>query len=87
MSSSSRLRPIPRERPVTVRTWTRAGGDGPAGIRFTRRGTAYTYELLVESGTVIEVGDVVLPSVEPAGDDRLDFADGHPPRRLRYRLE
>ena len=50
----------PREMPVTVRTWTRAGGDGPAGIRFTRRGTAYTYELLAESGTVIEVGDVGL---------------------------
>jgi hypothetical protein len=50
----------PRERPITVRTWTRAGGDGPAGIRFTRRGSTYTYELLAESGTVIEVGDVVL---------------------------
>ena len=50
----------PRETPITVRTWTRAGGDGPAGIRFTRRGTAYTYELLAESGTVTEVGDVAL---------------------------
>jgi hypothetical protein len=45
------------------RTWTRAGGDGPAGIRFTRRdarGTAYEYSLLAESGTVIESGTVVL---------------------------
>ena len=50
----------PRETQVTSRTWTRAGGDGPAGIRFTRRGTVYTYELLAESGTVVEVGDVVL---------------------------
>jgi len=41
------------------RTWTRAGGDGPAGIRFTRRtatGTDIEYELLAESGTVIEAG-------------------------------
>src|SRR5687767_11458438 len=52
----------PREAPITVRTWTRAGGNGPAGIRFTRRGATYTYELLAESGTVIEVGDVVLRS-------------------------
>jgi Peptidase family M23 len=48
--------------PVT-RTWTRAGGEGPAGIRF-RRATAisadYTYELLAESGTTIERGSVVL---------------------------
>ena len=41
------------------RMWTRAGGDGPAGLRFTRRtatGTDLTYELLAESGTVIEAG-------------------------------
>jgi hypothetical protein len=62
----------PRERPITVRTWMRAGGDGPAGIRFTRRGTAYTYELLAESGTVIEVGDVVLRlSTRPATIDLI----------------
>ena len=62
----------PRETPITVRTWTRAGGDGPAGIRFTRRGTAYTYELLAESGTVIEVGDVVLRlSARPATIDLI----------------
>jgi hypothetical protein len=45
------------------RTWTRAGGDGPAAIRFTRadaRDPDYSYELLAESGTVIEPGYVVL---------------------------
>ena len=45
------------------RTWTRAGGDGPPGIRFTRRTattTAIEYELLAESGTVIEAGTVSL---------------------------
>jgi hypothetical protein len=45
------------------RTWTRAGGDGPAGIRFTRRtarSAEYDYVLLAESGTVIETGTVVL---------------------------
>src|SRR5687768_17474369 len=63
----------PREAPITVRTWTRAGGNGPAGIRFTRRGAAtYTYELLAESGTVIEVGDVVLRlSARPATIDLI----------------
>ena len=62
----------PRERPVTVRTWTRAGGDGPAGIRFTRRGNTYTYDLLAESGTIIEVGDVVLRlSARPATIDLI----------------
>src|SRR5204862_4696546 len=47
------------------RTWTRAGGDGPAGIRFTRRtatGPDIEYEILAESGTVIEAGDVTLNS-------------------------
>jgi hypothetical protein len=45
------------------RTWTRAGGDGPAGIRFTRRSTNttdYEYSLLAESGTTVESGTVVL---------------------------
>ncbi|HUQ88655.1 MAG TPA: M23 family metallopeptidase, partial [Vicinamibacterales bacterium] len=45
------------------RTWIRAGGDGPAGIRFIRRTAAapgYEYELLAESGTVIETGTVAL---------------------------
>ncbi len=49
-----------RENLITERTWMRAGGDGPAGIRFTRQGNAYTYELLAESGTVIEAGSVAL---------------------------
>lgn len=43
------------------RTWMRAGGDGPAGIRFTRRnarGSDYDYALLSESGTPIETGTV-----------------------------
>jgi len=45
------------------RTWTRAGGDGPAGIRFTRHRlqvAEYEYELLAESGTVIEMGAVAI---------------------------
>ena len=45
------------------RTWTRAGGDGPAGVRFTRRtarAAEYEYALLAESGTVTETGTVVL---------------------------
>ena len=49
-----------RETTVTTRTWMRAGGDGPAGIRFTRQGATYTYELLTESSTVIEAGTVSL---------------------------
>ena len=56
----------PRElRFPASRTWTRAGGDGPAGIRFIRgtaTGSALQYELLAESGTVIEAGDVSLNS-------------------------
>lgn len=59
-----------RQRPVTTRTWTRAGGDGPAGIRFTRTGVRYEYELLAESGTVVEVGAVTLRSTaRPAAID------------------
>ena len=45
------------------RTWTRAGGDGPAGLRFSRRSASaadYEYALLSESGTVVEAGTVVL---------------------------
>jgi hypothetical protein len=45
------------------RTWTRAGGDGPAGIRFTRSRSQvaeYEYALLAESGTVIEAGAVAI---------------------------
>ncbi len=51
-----------RARVVTTRVWSRAGGDGPAGIRFTRTGVDYTYELLTESGTVVETGTVTLTS-------------------------
>jgi hypothetical protein len=43
------------------RKWTRSGGDGAAGIRFIRadvRESNYAYELLAESGTVIESGNV-----------------------------
>jgi murein DD-endopeptidase MepM/ murein hydrolase activator NlpD len=51
------------------RTWTRAGGDGPAGIRFTRfseRSIEYNYALLAESGTVIESGTVAIdPTSRP----------------------
>ena len=62
----------PRELPITVRTWMRAGGDGPAGVRFSRRSNLYTYELLAESGTVIETGDAVLrQSVRPAMIDLI----------------
>ena len=50
----------PRESVITERTWMKAGGDGPAGVRFSRAGTAYTYELLAESGTVIEAGSAAL---------------------------
>jgi hypothetical protein len=49
----------------TNRIWTRAGGDGPAGIRFIRDNAtspALQYHLLAESGTVIESGDVALNS-------------------------
>ena len=48
---------------VDSRTWMRVGGDGPAGIRFTRRdrrGSDYNYALLTESGTVIESGTVTI---------------------------
>lgn len=62
----------PRETVVTTRTWMRAGGDGPGGIRFTRRGDAYSYELLAESGTVIETGTAVLrQNVRPATIDLI----------------
>jgi hypothetical protein len=55
------------------RTWTRAGGDGPAGIRFTRRtarGADYEYALLAESGTTVETGTVTLtPTARPSAID------------------
>lgn len=52
----------PAALPIT-RTWLRAGGDGPAGIRFTRRALRdadYEYALLAESGTVIETGAAIV---------------------------
>ena len=57
-ATSSRARAFPASR-----TWTRAGGDGPAGIRFTRRSATTTvieYELLAESGTAVEAGTATL---------------------------
>jgi hypothetical protein len=58
----------PRElRFPASRTWTRAGGDGPAGIRFTRHNAGvaeYEYALLAESGTVIESGAVAINVTE-----------------------
>lgn len=79
----------PREQSFPAsRTWTRAGGDGPAGIRFTRRsGRAadYDYALLAESETVVESGTVVLTStsrplssidlVSPTSSRRLGVYD------------
>jgi len=46
-----------------MRTWTKAGGDGPAGLRFVRssaRSTGYEYAMFAESGTVIETGVVTI---------------------------
>lgn len=45
------------------RTWNRAGGAGPAAVRFTQRSVLaadYDYALLTESGTAIETGVAVL---------------------------
>jgi hypothetical protein len=53
----------PRDPAPVSRTWTKAGGDGPAGIRFRRRAGSsveYDYEILAESGTTIEIGTVTL---------------------------
>lgn len=54
----------PRDRSFPAsRTWTRAGGDAPAGVRFTRanaRAAEYTYALLAESGVAVESGTVTL---------------------------
>jgi hypothetical protein len=47
-----------------TRTWMRVGGDGPAGIRFSRRdarlSSDYDYALLAESGSAVEAGTVSL---------------------------
>jgi hypothetical protein len=51
-----------------VRTWRRESGLGPMGIVFTRRSvrnTDYEYELLTESGTVIETGRAVISLARP----------------------
>lgn len=60
------------------RTWTRAGGDGPAGIRFTRRSAravAYEYALLAESGVTTETGSVILSTTgRPSSIDLLPSA-------------
>ncbi len=45
------------------RTWTRAGGEGPAAVRVTRadaRTADYSYQLLAESGTIIEAGSAIV---------------------------
>ncbi len=46
------------------RTWTRVGGEGTAGIRFTRRtaraALEYDYALLADSGTAVESGTLTL---------------------------
>lgn len=60
-----------REITVTARTWMRAGGDGPAGIRFTRQGSTYTYQLLTEAGTVVEAGTVAL--AQTSRPSRIDL--------------
>ena len=56
----------PRDLPFPAsRTWTRAGGDGPPAIRFTRRSSRaaeYDYAMLAESGTITDTGTVVLTS-------------------------
>lgn len=66
------------------RTWTRAGGDGPAGIRFTRRtarAAEYEYALLAESGTTTESGTVVLtPTSRPLSS--IDLVSPTSSRRL-----
>ena len=71
-----------RERPVTVRTWTRAGGDGPAGIRFRRDGASYTYDVLTESATVIETGTVTLD--QTARPSTIDLVSPTATRLGRY---
>ena len=73
------------------RTWTRAGGDGPAGIRFTRHRAQvaeYEYALLAESGTVIETGAVAINvTARPLSNDCTDRSDVGATRPLRHRLE
>lgn len=51
------------------RAWMKAGGEGPAGIRFTRRSASaaveYDYALLADSGTPIESGTLTLSLTKP----------------------
>jgi hypothetical protein len=46
------------------RTWMKVAGDGPAGIRFTRRNARasmeYDYALLSDSGSAVEAGTLTL---------------------------
>ncbi len=46
------------------RVWRKAGGEGPAGIRFTRRDARasleYDYALLADSGSPVEAGTLTL---------------------------
>jgi hypothetical protein len=45
------------------RTWMKAGGGGPAGIRFTRRNprtSEYDFALLADSGSPVEAGTVTM---------------------------
>lgn len=75
----------PREQAFPAsRTWTRAGGDGPAGIRFTRRtarAAEYDYALLAESGAVVESGTVALtPTSRPLSS--IDLIPPTSSRRL-----
>jgi hypothetical protein len=51
-----------------VRLWQRESGLGPMGIRFTRRGlsdTDYEFQIVAESGTVIETGRAVVTFGRP----------------------
>lgn len=57
------------------RTWMRAGGDGIAGIRFTRRSgrsSEYEYAIVAESGAAIETGTVSL-SVDARPNPTIDL--------------
>lgn len=51
-----------------VRTWRRETGFGPMGMTLTRRSlrdTDYEYEILAESGTVVETGRAVVTFGRP----------------------
>lgn len=67
------------------RTWMRAGGLGPAGLRFTRQNLrdGYDYALLSESGTTIETGTVSL-DVTAAPFATIDLVSATGTRRGIY---